>query len=552
MATIKVLSFYDDADWSGSASVIVGGTLSPIVIGGTSTNYYTVTGGTSSFDFAIRNSANKSVSATARVTGNLVSYGGETVGVFHAYAEKVSIDGGTAKTYYLNGRGTISGGTVSWSDNADRTIEYVTAGNLTFTIERNYTDIDRDAYYVVRSVADTGAESPPSDISALVTRHPDEKAFFTFSIDKAVVDKDHLTAFRLYRASGGTSGSDFLFVKEFPLSGGTLTGGSIYQFTVDDALADAELNEAMPKYGSVPDNLSGIVGMSGGFIAAWKGKDLFFSEPYQPNCFPWEYNQSVPFDIVGVAVRSNYLYVMTTGQLYAFVGDAPENIVPLAMRFDVPCISRASIAHVRGSIIYAGTTGLVIIDNGGPAIFSDKLYSIEQYKAIHFENCRCAGEYDGKYFAVFDDRTLLFDFSDGGLKHTLLDTTALTGGTFGTYTYNDGSWENNSTAGHNAPYGETRISQDFTASAAVAVWKSKEYVFERPVAFSCARVRYDAPDTAVTLKLYAEGAPVCTVNARHNEAFRLPVLRRECRWSAEVSGTADVTSIELAESMSEM
>ena len=226
--------------------------------------------------------------------------------------------------------------------------------------------------------------------------------------------------------------------------------------------------------------------------------------------------------------------------------------MPLALRFDVPCISRASIAHVRGAIIYAGTTGLVIIDHNGPSVFSDKLYTIEQYKALHFENCRCAGEYDGKYFAVFDDKVFLFDFSDGGLKHTLLDTTALTGGTFGTYTYNDGSWANNATAGHNAPYGETRISQDFTVNAATAVWKSKEYVFERPVAFSCARVRYDTPNAAVTLKLYAEGTLVCTVTARRNEAFRLPILRRECRWSAEVSGTADVTSIELAESMSEM
>lgn len=548
--TLRVYSFNDDADWSGSASIVVGGTASSItfVEDGRTITSPVIAGGTSMFDFTIRNSANKSVSANAGVSGNLVSYGGETVGTFHAYAEKISI-ASDSKTHYLNGRGTLSGNTIHWLDSDDRTFEYVTAGKLKFTIERNYTDIDRDTYYVVRSVSDVGAESPPSDLSALITRKPDEKAVFSFTVSKATVDAEHLTAFRLYRASGGTSGSDFLFVKEFPLSGGTLSGGTTYHFAVEDAVPEAELNEVMPKYGSVPENLSGIVGMSGGFLAAWKGKDLFFSEPYQPNCFPWEYNQSVPFDIVGVAVRGNYLYVMTKGPLYAFTGDAPDSIMPLALRFDVPCISRASIAHVRGSIIYAGSTGLVIIDSGGPAIFSDKLYTIEQYKALHLENCLGSGEYDGKYFLVMPDKILLFDFADGNLKHTILDPSVCS---FGSYRYNDGSWAGNATSGHNAPYGETRITQNFAGSPANAVWKSREFLFPRPIAFSCARIRYDDANTPVTLKLYAEGTLVCTATARHNQAFRLPILRRECRWSAEVSGCTDITSIELSESMAEM
>jgi hypothetical protein len=57
----------------------------------------------------------------------------------------------------------------------------------------------------------------------------------------------------------------------------------------------------------------------------------------------------------------------------------------------------------------------------------------------------------------------------------------------------------------------------------------------------------------VTLKLYGEGILVHTAeNIVNNQAFRLPVLRRECRWSVEIAGATDITSVELAESMTEM
>ena len=501
------------------------------------------------------------------VTLNLLDYNGKKVGTVIAYNEKIPaaeypvipdnlLQGATfntitssivtnknnpaAKCDYGNGCLYIKDNKVILK-NIDKTQETIGEGNLHFVIERNYTDIDRDTYYVVRAVNNIGEEGPPSEISALVTRRPDEKAVMSFE-GSSNASKENIVAYRLYRASGGTSGSDFLFVAE---TDGT-TGGEFH-----DTVAEEELNEVMPKYGSVPKNLEGICGMSGGFMAAYKYKDIYFSEPYMPYCFPWEYSQSVPFDIVGMAVRGNYLYVMTKGSLYAFVGDHPEQITPLAMRFDVPCISRKSIAHVNGNIIYAGTTGLVIISNGSPRIFSDSLYTLEQYKDLHFENCIASGEYDGKYLAVFSDKALLFDFSDENIKHTTVD---VNGFEISEYSYNDGSWlgyEENFMS-YNTPYGETFINQDFSTENLSAEWKSKEFVFARPVAFTCARVRFDDPAASVNIKLFAENNEVFSGTVPNNSAFRLPVLRRECRWSVAVEGTCDITSIELAESMSEL
>lgn len=498
--------------------------------------------------------------ATNAVTGELFNYAGKAVGTFSAYNQLVSCDAEKGSgsdgnggifykdgTYlvYLNGVGKIAGDKIEITEYGFD-CESLFPHDLQFVIERNYTDIDRDTYYVVRAVNDIGSESGPSDISELVNRHADESAIISFGMDADTAKAENIVAYRIYRATGGTSGSDFLFVDEIKGDAVGFTGG-----TFRDTLTDDELNEVMPKYGAVPEKLDGIAGMSGGFLAAYKGKDIYFSEPYIYNCFPWEYSQSVPFDIVGTAVRGNYLYVMTTGSLYAFVGDHPESIVPLAMRFDVPCISKKSIAYVRGKVIYAGTTGLVVIANGNPEIFSDKLFTIEQYKNLHFEKCTAAGEYDGKYFAVFEDKALLFDLSDNELKLTTIDRDSFD---FAMYNWEDGSWQNYEAefAQYNVPYGETRITQDFSRNKLNAVWKSKDFIFERPMAFSCARVRFEDPAAEVKIKLYAENNMVFEGKAVHNKAFRLPVLRRECRWSVELAGSCDITSVELAESMSEM
>lgn len=529
--------FMNDCEWQVNASIVVNNKPT--------------------FSFCSRN---PKLDAQKSVAGNLLNYSGKKVGTYAAYIEKVTAsqemqfpatvpEGAFVMTWraghksfiYSNGRVKDNGkGAIEHVDYMNCTDEQVYGGDLRFTISRQYTAIDLDTYYVVRAVNDIGEEGPPSDISVLVTRKPDEKAVIQVSpSDNANAEK--ITAYRLYRASGGTSGSNFLYVDEIAADG---------DLQFHDDKMNEELNEVMPNFGSVPEKLEGITGING-FLVGYKGKDIYFSEPYKPYSFPWDYNQSVPFDIVGAATRGNYLYVMTKGPLFAFVGDTPENILPLSLRFDVPCISRNSIAHVRGAVIYAGTTGLVIIENGSPRVFSDQLYTLEQYKNLHFEDCLASGEYDGKYFAVFADKVLLFDFSGESLHHTVLDKSAFT---LSSYSWNDGSWLNyqEDFALSNTPYGETMITQDFSAENVPGVWQSKEFVYPRPIAFTCARVRFDDPTATVNIKLYAEKQEVFSGTAQHNKAFRLPVLRRECRWSVSVSGSTDITTVELAESMQEM
>lgn len=146
---------------------------------------------------------------------------------------------------------------------------------------------------------------------------------------------------------------------------------------------------------------------------------------------------------------------------------------------------------------------------------------------------------------------MLFDFSDNTINHTTIDEN---GFSLSEYSYNDGSWKNyeENFMSYNTPYGETFVNQDFSSANLSAEWKSKEFVFSRPIAFSCARINFNNPSGTVKLKLFAENRMVYQGDAVANKAFRLPVLRRECKWAVAVQGDCDITSIELAESMSEM
>lgn len=499
---------------------------------------------------------------TTRINSQRVTnHRGEEVGTVRFYHRDIAVEKQATspgiETWLdsiLNGKDEGEGGDVTTGGRYSGTAVVYPAKDLRMFVEVNYIDITRNFYYVARFVDDSGAEGPPSELSELMERKPDERLNITVSFDASVAASYRMKKIRLYRSAGGTDGSDYFYLGEREITAGA--SSVVFQ----DDMPDSELSEPMPEYGNSP-KLDGIAALTGGFMAGFEGKNIWFSEPYLPHVWPSKYNQSVQFDVIGIAVRSNYLYVMTKGQLYAFVGDAPEQMTPLTLRFDMPCISRTSIAYVSGSIVYAGTTGLVVISNEGPRIFSNAYFTTEQYKALGFENCLAAGEYDGKYFAVFERETLLFDFVENTLT-----TLNQAGFELLEYRADDGSWPQKEFL--NSPYGSVLVEQIFEQEPEeekqaapeetgpeelTARWHSKTYVFPRPVAFSTVRIRsYGEAEHSVILRLFAENVMVKELKIKPGKAVRLPLLRRERRWSFELETDCDLEAFEIAESMAEL
>lgn len=134
------------------------------------------------------------------------------------------------------------------------------------------------------------------------------------------------------------------------------------------------------------------------------------------------------------------------------------------------------------------------------------------------------------------------------------------------YRADDGSWPQKEFL--NSPYGSVLVEQIFEQEPEeekqaapeetgpeelTARWHSKTYVFPRPVAFSTVRIRsYGEAEHSVILRLFAENVMVKELKIKPGKAVRLPLLRRERRWSFELETDCDLEAFEIAESMAEL
>jgi len=81
-------------------------------------------------------------------------------------------------------------------------------------------------------------------------------------------------------------------------------------------------------------------------------------------------------------------------------------------------------------------------------------------------------------------------------------------------------------------------------------WKSKVFKTPKPVSFACARVFASA--YPVTFKVYADGSLKHTQTVANSDMFRLPSGFMSDEWELELSGTNDITSVEMASSVEEL
>lgn len=450
--------------------------------------------------------------------------------------------GGTEKTTDLKDSKARKVGTITSDFKVENTGEKPaeTAGTftrakfrVTIYINREYIDIARDFYYVARYVDDTGAEGVPGVLSAMITRKPDES--LNLKLSAIASHPAHITKARIYRSAGEYDESGFFFLSE--INAPTTVG-------VDATFSDAEidLSEEMPSYGNPPDAMENLVNLSGSFMAANVGTDIYFSDPYLPHQWPWKYAVTVPFPIVAMASRRNYLYVMTTGGLYGFVGDLPEAMSQIAMSFNHPCISKSSVANVDGLILYAADLGIVAIGDNGPAIMSSEFLTVDQYKAM-FDETAQAASYNGKYFITTTDedgKAVCFDLRN----KTMVEFPEFDA----TIDYPDYDRDEM----FPSPYGQSFIYRD--DPALTARWKSRSFLSDRPISPVAIKIDYRDGEIA-TIKLHANGEKVYDTvpdGLASGESWKLPILRRERHWQVEISGSAIIENIYLVDSIREV
>lgn len=198
---------------------------------------------------------------------------------------------------------------------------------------------------------------------------------------------------RIYRSQTSALGDTQLyFIHERAVSNQSFT----------DVVADNPLGEVIPSmdYNAPPSDLSGIVAMPNGMMAAFSGKRIYFCEPYRPHAWPEKYVLTVDFPIVGLGVFGSAIAVLTAGQPYVAAGSTPDSMSMEKLEVNQPCVSARGIVDMGFSIAYPSQDGLVIISQGGAQIKGRELIGRDDWRRLNPFSF-VAGAFDGRYMASY-------------------------------------------------------------------------------------------------------------------------------------------------------
>lgn len=386
--------------------------------------------------------------------------------------------------------------------------------------------------YVYTYVTAYGEEGPPSEPSETVDIDP-ESPVTVSSISGAPTGNYNVTKVYLYRTAVGNVGTTFQFVKELLIGVASTT----------DNVPQSALGEVIPSTDWLPppSDLQGLRLMANGIAIGWsQEKTLCFSEPYLPHAFPASARMSVEYPVVGIGVFGQSAVILTKGHPYIVTGFDPASMTAAKIPLEQACVSKRSIVETGDGVMYASPDGLVYISPGGSRLATAGVLSQDQWQALNPSSIH-GYWHESRYhgFYTVSGTTKMFIFDPTGQTATWCETDV-------------------------AAFAGARVLQDdslyvLTANGVEDLfkgsgvrtyrWVSKVAQLQQPLSMSFAQVIASA--YPMTLKVTADGM-TRTYTATSSSPFRLHggFLARE--WQAEVTGTADVSYIGLAQSAWEL
>lgn len=408
--------------------------------------------------------------------------------------------------------------------------------------------IAKDIVFAYTYVTEFDEESVPSIPSAPVLWYPDleiEVAEFTFpQIDRRI------NRVRIYRSETSLSGvTDLYFVQEITLINPhtiemSVPGGKFTYLQENHPIA-----EILPSndYDPPEDDLEGLVAMPNGMMAAFRGRELVFSEPYIPHAWPVRYRLTVDSAIMGLVPMGSALAIITADKPYVAQGLHPSSMIMEKIDQSMPCVSKGSVVDLGYGAAYASHRGIVSIQPGGGAtVISEALFSREQWRMFR-PSTIVATAYEGRYLFSYQDST-----DDDEVRTGLLD---LTGQIpfFSNVGMAAKAWFEDAATGElfyiPADADEIRQWDAVGALPITYLWKSSVIRTNAFVNFGALLVRTDAPNHTVTvdleLNVYADGQKIATIT-NPDQAARLPSGFLAQDWQVEAKGNATITGIYIA------
>lgn len=400
-------------------------------------------------------------------------------------------------------------------------------------------NVAEDFAYAYTWVTSLGEESAPSPLSAPV-RWSSGTTVKVSNLAGSPPANRLVSKKRIYRAATSASGATGLFFVAEIEAGDT-------SYIHNPLTAPDQEGIKTMQFAPPPTGLTGLTAMPNGMMAAFRGKELWFCEPYQPHAWPLSYVLTTNDWIVGLAAFGTSLAVLTTGTPYVVQGLHPDQMVMEKSEMPFPCLAKRSIVDMGYSAIYASTDGLVEIGAGAQArLISGQFWNRQQWQERQPANIR-AGRIGTRYAmaskrAGQDDLSIdLIDTSGNQpfvvpttCKVRALYTQIETGAMFvlGTNRRTIAEFD-----AHDAPPLEY-------------VWRSKPFRLAPPQPFGAAVMVTDGTGGNTTMSFLSNGQPVVSTNTT-DTPWRLP-SGAHGNVAIELRGTATIISAAIGHTLAEV
>lgn len=381
-----------------------------------------------------------------------------------------------------------------------------------------------------------GEEGPPSDPSNLLTIHPQGGVALLSGLPTTAPSGyvGYITAKRIYRSLSGSLATEYQLVDEIPIG----------QATYSDSIAGSALSEVIPSLNWYPPPATafGIVQMANGITVVFDGYDIYPSEAYVPSAYPPGFSLSVDYPIVGGAAIGTTVVVVTRGHPYLFTGSDPSAMSLVKLESPQSCVSKRSIAATDGGVLYASPDGLIYVTLSGQVTnVTAPFFTRKEWQALIPSSIH--GYYhEGRYHGFYDTGTVqrgfIFDPAQGSASFTFTDTYATAG-------FADLVQDN-----LYLKVGTDIVKWSANSTQLSYTWRSA--IFETPTPLNFGHAQVSAKTYPATFKLYADGVLKHTQTVADNNPFKMPAGYRARYHEIEISGTAEVLSATIAQSVEEL
>ena len=342
------------------------------------------------------------------------------------------------------------------------------------------------------------------------------------------VATDYPEKIRIYRTTTGTSGGQFRFVDE--------VNYGILVYT--DKIACIDLAEVLQEAENPVVDMTCLVSLPGGYFAAAKGRTIYFSEPFKPYSWPSDYQLTVDWDIVALAVGGNDLYVLTDGKPYIIQGSAPETLAMTKLMINQSCASKRSVAEVSGMIVYASPDGLVALTGGSGNLVTAGGFTRREWQLLVPASMICCTQDDCVHMVCG------YGESRVGYLFVLTDPQAasvMTNDVVADVWYPDLVDDDLYFVEDDSIYTFGTSDDTFLAE-----WKSKQFTLPGAVSFSALLVAADSFPVWVDL-FTPEG--FITVQVQDKYPCRIPVIPCQAEWEFQVRADVPVARVAIASSV---